>query len=65
MTAAIETNRRKIIARLEREGWRKVGGRKHDKFEHPGRSGVLITVPRHRQLSIGAARVIAKAAGWI
>jgi hypothetical protein len=27
---AIETNTRKIVARLEREGWQNVGGTKHD-----------------------------------
>jgi predicted transcriptional regulator/predicted RNA binding protein YcfA (HicA-like mRNA interferase family) len=65
MMAAIETNTRKIVARLEREGWRKVGGRKHDRFEHPARPGVRIIVPRHRELSIGVARGIAKDAGWL
>jgi predicted RNA binding protein YcfA (HicA-like mRNA interferase family) len=61
----VETNSRKIIARLTREGWRKVGGGKNDKFEHPARPEVSIVVPRHRQLSIGTARAIAKAAGWV
>jgi len=51
--AAIETNTRKIIARLEREGWKKVGGGKHDKFEHPDKPGAFITVPRHRELPMG------------
>ena len=32
-----ETNTRKVIARLEREGWLKVHGGRHDKFEHPAR----------------------------
>jgi predicted RNA binding protein YcfA (HicA-like mRNA interferase family) len=62
--AAIETNSRKIIARLKQEGWRHVGGGKHDKFEHPSKPGTIITVPRHRELPIGTARRIAKAAGW-
>jgi predicted RNA binding protein YcfA (HicA-like mRNA interferase family) len=62
---AIETNTRKIIHRLEREGWKNVGGAKHDKFKHPDKPGVRILVPRHRTLSIGAAREIAQTAGWI
>jgi predicted RNA binding protein YcfA (HicA-like mRNA interferase family) len=62
---AIETNTRKIIARLEREGWKNVGGTKHDRFKHPAKPGVRIIVPRHRTLSIGVARGIAKDAGWI
>jgi predicted RNA binding protein YcfA (HicA-like mRNA interferase family) len=60
-----ETNTRKVVARLLREGWRKLHGGNHDKFEHPARSGVLLIVPRHRELSPGVARDIAKKAGWI
>ena len=59
-----ETNTRKIIARLEREGWRNMGGGRHDKFEHVARSEVLLIVPRHREVSFGVARDIAKKAGW-
>ena len=62
---AIETSTRKIVALLEREGWRSAGGAKHDKFEHPDRPGELIIVPRHREQSPGVARSIAKTAGWI
>ena len=62
---AIETNTRKIVARLRTEGWVHVGGSKHDKFEHPHKPGVLITVPRHQEINPGTARSIAKAAGWI
>jgi predicted RNA binding protein YcfA (HicA-like mRNA interferase family) len=60
-----ETNTRKIIARLLAEGWIGKGGSRHDLFEHPDRPGVLITVPRHRELTPGTARSIAKAAGWM
>lgn len=59
---AIETNTRKIVARLEREGW---GGGKHARFKHSANPGVVIVVPRRRQQTIGAARAIAKAADWI
>jgi predicted RNA binding protein YcfA (HicA-like mRNA interferase family) len=58
-----ETNTRKIIARLEREGWRKAAGGRYDKFDHPGRPGVTLVVPRHREVSAGVARDIAKKAG--
>lgn len=61
----METNTRKIIARLEGEGWINVGGAKHAKFEHPERPEKLIMVPRHRTVSIGVARKIARDAGWI
>lgn len=60
-----ETNTRRITARLEREGWINVGGGKHDKFTNADRPGIAIIVPRHRELSPGVAKNIAKAAGWI
>ncbi|MGH6872217.1 MAG: type II toxin-antitoxin system HicA family toxin [Rhizomicrobium sp.] len=61
---AVETNRAKIVSRLNREGWelaRQSGP--HDVFRH-ARKGVVV-VPRHRVLSPGVARSIAKAAGWL
>jgi predicted RNA binding protein YcfA (HicA-like mRNA interferase family) len=62
--ASIETKSRKIIMRLEREGWVAEHGREHDIFRHSGWLGARIAVPRHRELSIGVARAIAKQAGW-
>ena len=62
MNISIETERAKIIARLKAEGWESVGGTKHEKFAKAGRP--MIMVPRHRTLSPGVARSIAKAAGW-
>lgn len=62
--AALETNTRKIIARLKREGWVNVGGTKHDKFRHPS-FREPIQVPRHRTVTPKVARSIAQAAGWI
>lgn len=59
-----ETNTRKVIARLKREGWVDVGGGKYDKFEHPDRPYAII-VPRHRELSPGVARNITRLAGWL
>lgn len=61
----VETNTRKIIARLLQDGWISVGGAKHDKFEHPYRPDVMLIVPRHREQSPGVARSIARLAGWI
>jgi predicted RNA binding protein YcfA (HicA-like mRNA interferase family) len=61
----METNTRKIVARLQSEGWVKEAGGKHDKFTHPAKPGMLIVVPRHRELSPGVARSVAKSAGWI
>ena len=61
----LETNSRKIVARLQHKGWRNVGGARHDRFVRDSRPGVMITVPRHRELTVGTARSIAKAAEWI
>lgn len=57
-----ETNTSKIKARLEREGWKLEGGTKHDKYRKPGHSSIM--VPRHRTVTPGVAKSIAKAAGW-
>jgi len=63
--AKVETNARKIVARLEKDGWINIGGGSHDRFVNDKWPGVMITVPRHRQLTPGTARSIAKAAGWM
>jgi predicted RNA binding protein YcfA (HicA-like mRNA interferase family) len=60
-----ETNTRKIIARLEREGWIISHGGRHDKFDHPADPNITLILPRHREVSLGVARDIAKKAGWI
>ena len=54
----------KIVARLMRDGWESRAGGKHDVFKHPRYKGRII-IPRHRTLSPGVARAIAKQAGWI
>lgn len=59
-----ETNTRRIIARLEGEGWVNHGGGKHDVFKHAEKEGRIV-VPRHREQSPGVARSIAKSAGWM
>jgi predicted RNA binding protein YcfA (HicA-like mRNA interferase family) len=58
-----ETNRLKVTTRLEREGWQCRPGGAHDVYKHLLKPGRII-VPRHRNLSAGVARAIAKAAGW-
>ena len=61
---ALETNRKKIVARLKREGWQESQGGRHDKFKHPDHPGKRVIVPRHNALSDGVAREIAETAGW-
>jgi predicted RNA binding protein YcfA (HicA-like mRNA interferase family) len=61
--AQLETNQRKVAARLKREGWVQRHGGDHDVFKHPSRPGRII-VPRHRTLSPGVAGAIARQAGW-
>ena len=61
----METSRAKVVRRLQREGWVNRGGANHDVYTHPQRPGVIITVPRHRTLSPGVARQIARNAGWM
>jgi predicted RNA binding protein YcfA (HicA-like mRNA interferase family) len=58
-----ETSRAKVVKRLEREGWINEGGGKHDIFRHPVR-GLVFALPRHRTLSPGIARDLARVAGW-
>lgn len=61
----IELSRAKIISRLIREGWEDQGGSKHDRFTHADKPEAFVIVPRHRTLSLGVARSMAKAAGWL
>lgn len=61
----VETNTRKILARLAQEGWTAEGGSKHTKLANPAFPGIRIMVPRHTELTDGVARSIAKAAGWL
>jgi mRNA interferase HicA len=58
-----ETNRTKVAARLKRDGWIERHGGDHDVYKHPSKPGRII-VPRHRELSPGVARAIARQAGW-
>jgi predicted RNA binding protein YcfA (HicA-like mRNA interferase family) len=59
----LETSRAKIVTRLLRDGWEMLRrGGDHDVFAHPDRG--QMSVPRHRTLSTGVARSIARQAGW-
>ena len=46
-----EDDRRKIVSRLEQEGWENIGGKEHDNFVKDGHR--MIQVPRHRTVSKG------------
>jgi predicted RNA binding protein YcfA (HicA-like mRNA interferase family) len=60
----MERDSKRIIARLRREGFELASTRgSHHKFR---KDGVTIVVPHpKRDLPVGTARAIAKAAGWI
>ena len=61
----MELNREKVRRRLEEDGWALARhGSRHDIYRHPGKPGIIITLPRHRRLTPLVARSIAKAAGW-
>ena len=61
----IEINRVKVLKRLTGEGWELARhGANHDVYRHAAKSAVVV-LPRHRTLSPGVARSIAKAAGWV
>jgi predicted RNA binding protein YcfA (HicA-like mRNA interferase family) len=53
-----------VAARLLRDGWKARPGDNHDVYKHPTRPGRII-LPRHRTLSPGVARAVAKHAGWL
>lgn len=60
----LELDRNKIVARLVREGRVFVRhGADHDIYRHPAFAQPAI-VPRHRTVTPGVARSIAKLAGW-
>jgi len=61
--AKAETNRNKVTARLKRDGWIERHGGDHDIYKHPGKPGPIVG-QRHRVLSPGVARAIARQAGW-
>jgi len=41
----VETNGRKVIERLQADGWANIGGGSHDRFVHKDRPEIMIVVP--------------------
>jgi predicted RNA binding protein YcfA (HicA-like mRNA interferase family) len=62
--SGVETNTRKLIGRLERIGWVRIGGGSYDKFKHHACPGVIILVPHHRTLSMGRRAIHRQVDGW-
>lgn len=61
----LETDSRKIVKRLEAEGWSlKSSKGSHHKYASPDGHVVIVPHPR-KDLPKGTAHAIAKAAGWI
>ena len=60
----MERDSRKIVKHLQNEGWEFVGAKgSHHKFRK-GEATVIVPHPK-KDLPLGTARAIAKAAGWI
>lgn len=55
------TKRRDLVALLLRAGFKEEHGGSHDKFKHA--NGREVTVPRHREIKNGMARIILRQAG--
>ena len=61
----METNRAQIKRWLESDGWFLARhGSAHDIYRHPEVEGIL-TLPRHRRVTAGVARSVARKAGWL
>ena len=62
----MERGSRKIAKHLEAEGWDMVPGGKgsHRKYRKAGYPMIILPFPK-KDLPLGTARNIAKAAGWI
>lgn len=60
----METDSRKIVKRLKKEGWELVGVRgSHHKFRKSGKT-VIVPHPK-KDLPRGTAQSIAKSVGWL
>ena len=55
------TKRRDLVRILEQAGFKEEHGGNHDRFKHA--DGRETTVPRHREIKDGMARIILKQAG--
>jgi predicted RNA binding protein YcfA (HicA-like mRNA interferase family) len=62
----VERNIRSIIRRLQSEGWviEKAEG-SHHKFRHPKHAYPIIVPHPKKDMPVGTARAIARAAGWL
>ena len=62
----LERDSRRIIKRLEAEGWVlvKTSG-SHHKFRHPDHKHHIVVAHPVKDMPTGTARSIAKAAGWL
>jgi predicted RNA binding protein YcfA (HicA-like mRNA interferase family) len=64
--AHLERNSRKIMQRLQAEGWVVVGIEgSHHKLRHPDRQHPVIVPHPRKDLPKGTARAIARSAGWL
>ena len=62
----VERNSRKIVRRLQSEGWALVKAEgSHHKFRHPDHAFPIVVPHPKKDLATGTARAIAKAAGWL
>ena len=62
----LERNSRKILARLQREGWELVKAEgSHHKLLHAATNRTIIVPHPKKDLPTGTARSIAKHAGWL
>ncbi len=64
--AHIERNSRRILQRLQRDGWKVVHSNgSHHKLKHPAFKYPIILVHPKKDLPLGTARQIHKVAGWL
>jgi len=61
----IHMDSKTIIKRLQKEGWRKVGGKgDHEKFAHPKKPGHVVVPHPRKDMAIGTLKNIYRQAGW-
>ena len=66
MAGGLERDSKKIIRRLEAEGWVRVKtSGSHHKFKHPARRHHIVVAHPAKDIPTGTARAIARAAGWL
>ncbi len=59
------TDSRKIVQRLQKEGWIQVRVRgSHHVFRHPERETLLVVPHPRKDLPLGTVRNIYRSAGW-